>query len=202
MMPSLYRRLAGVAFALLLTAGTIYGQAQAPGPRPPQGTSQPASTSNPRPGRPWWRSADWRKQVGVSSEAAARLDKILEDARPRLIEDIMQLDERESKLSRLIEENADEHAIAGQIDRVEAMRGILSKDRQLMLIHMRAVLTPEQQVKFNQEWVKWREAEQQPPQQRQSGSTSAPRPPASAGSPQRPAPSAPSSGAAPGRRPE
>jgi Spy/CpxP family protein refolding chaperone len=58
------------------------------------------------------------------------------------------LDRQEVELSRLIEMNADEAIVIKQIDKVEAIRTHLNKTRQLLLLHQRQLLTPEQRVKL------------------------------------------------------
>jgi Spy/CpxP family protein refolding chaperone len=60
------------------------------------------------------------------------------------------LDHHEAELSRLIETGADEALVTRQLDKVEAIRSRVNKTRQLMLLHHRQVLTPEQRVKLAQ----------------------------------------------------
>ena len=43
-----------------------------------------------------------------------------------------------------------------QVDKVEVVRGSLNKSRTLMLLHMRQVLTPKQNVKFNAVFEQYR----------------------------------------------
>jgi len=60
------------------------------------------------------------------------------------------LDRYEAELSRLIETSADEALVTRQVDKVEAIRSHVNKTRQLLLLHHRQVLTPEQRVKLAQ----------------------------------------------------
>lgn len=153
-------------------------------PQPGQ-TGQPASRgaangAAPKPGQPaehpgWWHRDDVRKELSLTSDQVVRFDHIWDETLPGLREENNQLDEREAQLSRLIEMNADDDRIAHQIDRVETARSLLNKDRELMLVHMRQVLTPDQRVKFSQRWARIREQQQQQPQ-RQGGPGSQNRP--------------------------
>jgi Spy/CpxP family protein refolding chaperone len=201
MKPTMYRRLLCVTFVAAATsiAGAQTPAAHAPqapaaGTRPPQAAA-PQTNATRSPQWWWWRSDSYRKEIGLTAEQSARLDHIWDEATPKLREEATQLDERETRLSRLIETNVEEQIIAHQIDRVEAARSTLNKDRQLMLLHMRAVLTPDQRMKFNERWVRDREAQPRPPAQ-----SSGTRPPASAAPGQRQ--QGPPAGTAPSRRPD
>ena len=200
----------------LLAAGT-FALAQAPArpapasQAPAQGGQPvahgPANGAPPRPAPPaaergWWHRDDFRKEVSLTSEQIVRFDHIYNDGLPQRTEEASQLDEREAQLSRLIEMNADDDRIAHQIDRVEAARSLLNKDREMMLVHMRQVLTPDQRVKFNQRWARLREQQQQQQQPQRPGSGgSSSRPPSASGGPQRSA-QPPASSATPATRPE
>jgi Spy/CpxP family protein refolding chaperone len=198
MTPKFYHRLLWTAIACTAAAAGAVAQSAAPQRAAQPSASAPAPAQPPRSsGGGWWHSQSWRKEVGITAEQAKRLDNIWDDAVPKLKENYTQLDERESKLSRLIEQNEDEQTISAQIDRVETMRSTLNKQRELMLVHMRAVLTPAQRVSFNQRWVQLREAQQQASQRPPAPDSSQHAAP-SAGT-QRPAPA---SGATPAKRPE
>jgi Spy/CpxP family protein refolding chaperone len=96
----------------------------------------------------WWRDATFQKALGLTSEQSARIDLIFQAAMPQLRQKKAELDAREAELSRLIETEAEEPAIARQSDHVEAVRGALNTARTLMLVHMNQVLSPDQRVKF------------------------------------------------------
>ena len=172
--------------------------AQAPAPAGQPASHGPASGTPSRPG--WWHRDDFQKEVGVTNEQIERMDHIWDEALPHWTEEANQLDEREARLSRLIQMNAEDDKIASQIDRVEAARSLLNKDRQLLLIHMRQVLTPDQRVKFSQRWARLRAPSQQQPQ-RQGGAGSQSRPPQAPGGAQR-STQPPASSATPAKRPE
>jgi hypothetical protein len=96
----------------------------------------------------WWKSDAFKKELGLSADQSARIDKIYQDTLPELQQEWDELDRLETKLSRLFEGNADEAVLARQIDRVETARANLNKSRSLMLMRMRRVLTSDQLVRF------------------------------------------------------
>ncbi|HEX4345965.1 MAG TPA: hypothetical protein VHZ73_00230 [Vicinamibacterales bacterium] len=204
---TVYRVLVCLA-AVLAVGNPLFAQTpQARPPAPVQGAQAaphgPASPSSPAatapPPQGWWHSDAYRQDLHLTNDQILRMDHIFNDAWPRLTEENSQLDEREARLSRLIEMNAEEDQVAHQIDRVESARSLVNKDRQLMLVHLRQVLTHDQQVKFNERWLRRREQEQQP--QRQGGPGSSSRPPQASGGPQR-STQPPASSATPTKRPE
>jgi Spy/CpxP family protein refolding chaperone len=79
-----------------------------------------------------------------------RLEAIFQSVLPELRKGRDDLDRHEAELSRLIETGADEALVTKQLDKVEALRSRLNKTRQLLLLHHRQVLTPEQRVKLAQ----------------------------------------------------
>jgi Spy/CpxP family protein refolding chaperone len=109
----------------------------------------------------WWKSEQFRKDLGLTREQCARIDKVFEAAVPRLRQSKQELDREEAELSRLIEANAGELQVAGELDKVEAIRGNLNKMRTLMLVHQRELLSAEQRVKFkalHEQWERDRRA--------------------------------------------
>ncbi len=103
----------------------------------------------------WWKSEQFRKDLGLTTEQSARIDHVFQAAVPQLRQSKEELDRQEADLSRLIEANADEAKVARQLDKVEATRATLNKMRTLMLLHQREVLTPEQRVKFKMLHERW-----------------------------------------------
>jgi Spy/CpxP family protein refolding chaperone len=129
---------AGLFFVLLGGAW----QAEA---RPPQ------TPQNQPPQRfAWWRSEPYQKNLGLSIDQVNRLEAIFQNVLPELRKGRDDLDRHEAELSRLIETGADEGLVIKQLDKVEALRSHLNKTRQLLLLHHRQVLTPEQRVKLAQ----------------------------------------------------
>src|SRR5215831_10246175 len=102
-----------------------------------------ASAQPPRPFMPgaWWK--DYQKPLGLSADQVERIDRIFQDSRPRLRHHKEQLNSAEAELSRLIQIGSGDGALLKQSERVESLRGSLNNERTMMLVHMRAILTPE-----------------------------------------------------------
>jgi periplasmic protein CpxP/Spy len=103
----------------------------------------------------WWKSEEFQKDLGLTSDQCARIDSVFQETLPKLREGRAELDRDEAALSQLIDQNVDEAQIARQVDVVEATRARLNKMRTLMLFRMRQVLTPEQRTKFTPLHDKW-----------------------------------------------
>jgi Spy/CpxP family protein refolding chaperone len=100
-------------------------------------------------GFPWWRDAQFQKELTLTSDQSSRIDGIFQATMPSLRHKKEELDQQEAELSRLIAANADEQAVTRQVDKVEAIRSHLNKARTLLLLHIRQVLTPDQRAKLN-----------------------------------------------------
>ena len=100
-------------------------------------------------GFPWWRDAQFQKELALTAEQTTRIDGVFQAAISNLRQKNEELNQQEAELSRLIASNADELVVTRQVDRVEAIRANLNKMRTLMLLHMRQVLSPDQRVKLN-----------------------------------------------------
>ena len=107
----------------------------------------PAQPSQPR-GVAWWRMEQFQRSLGLSADQVNRVEALFQMALPELRRGREDLDRQESELSRLIEMNADEATVIRQVDKVEGIRSHLNKTRQLLLLHSRQLLTPEQRVKL------------------------------------------------------
>lgn len=143
----------------LLVAALLLSAAPALAQRPPD---------PPRPFA-WWKSEPFKKELGLTSEQSLHIDKIWETTRPELRQEWDELSALEAKLSRLIQNDADEAALTRQIDRVETARANASKTRSLMLVQMLKVLTPDQRTRFTTLHDRW--------QQEQPRSVRPPEPP-------------------------
>jgi Spy/CpxP family protein refolding chaperone len=106
-------------------------------------------------GFPWWRDAQFQKDLSLSAEQSARIDSVFQSTISLLRQKKEELDQQEAELSRLIAGNADETVVVRQVDRVEGIRANLNKNRTLMLLRMRQVLSPEQRVKLNKIHEQW-----------------------------------------------
>jgi Spy/CpxP family protein refolding chaperone len=131
--------------AALLLTGATGAFAQRP-EAPPFGQRQPFA---------WWKSEQFKKELGLTADQSARIDKIWETTRPELRQERDELTRLEEKLSRLIQNDADEAMLSRQIDRVETARANGNKTRSLMLVQMLKTLTPDQRSRFktlNDRW--------------------------------------------------
>jgi Spy/CpxP family protein refolding chaperone len=100
-------------------------------------------------GFPWWKDAQFQRELSLTSDQSARIDGVFESTITLLRQKKVELDGQEAELSRLIAVNADEWAVTRQVDKVEGIRANLNKTRTLMLLRMRQVLTPDQRVQLN-----------------------------------------------------
>ena len=108
-------------------------------------------------GFPWWRDAQFQRELSLSSEQSAKIEAIFADAISKLRQKKAELDRQEDELSRMIATNADESLVIKQVDKVEAIRSHMNKTRTLLLLHERQVLSPDQRIKLNklhEQWVK------------------------------------------------
>jgi Spy/CpxP family protein refolding chaperone len=136
-----------IAMLLLAASGAAEAQ-QPPGPRPQGAFGQPQPFS-------WWKSEQFKKELGLTADQSARIDKIWETTRTELRAEWEELSRLEEKLSRLIQNDADEAVLARQIDRVETARANTNKTRSLMLVQMFKTLSPDQRSRFkalNDRW--------------------------------------------------
>lgn len=96
----------------------------------------------------WWRSDQFKQELGLSADQISRIDKIFQSTRPELRQEMDELQRYDAKLEKLIESSTDEAALARQIDRVETARANLNKTRSLMITRMRLVLNPDQRLRL------------------------------------------------------
>lgn len=114
-------------------------------------------------GFPWWKSDRFKNELGLTADQSARIDKIWQTSRVELRQEWDELSALEAKLSRMIQNDADEAVLTRQIDRVETARASTNKTRSLMLVQMLKVLTLEQRTRFTALHDKW-QREQRPPE--------------------------------------
>ena len=106
-------------------------------------------------GFPWWKDAQFQKDLSLTSDQSARIDSVFQSAMSTLRPKKQELDRQEAELSRLIAGNADEGVVTRQVDKVEGIRAHLNKTRTLMLLRMRQVLSPDQRVHLNKLYEQW-----------------------------------------------
>lgn len=134
--------------ALVLSVAPVLAQRPAEAPRP----------------FPWWKSEPFKKELGLTSDQSARIDKVWETTRPELRQEWDEFSKLDAKLSHLIQIDADEAVLTRQIDRVETARAGANKTRSLMLVQMLKVLTHEQRTRFTELHDRWQR--EQPPSDR------------------------------------
>jgi Spy/CpxP family protein refolding chaperone len=113
-------------------------------------------------GFPWWRDAQFQKDLSLSADQSARIDGVFQSTISVLRQKREELDQQEAELSRLIAGNADEAVVVRQVDKVEAIRANLNKQRTLMLLRMRQVLSPDQRVRLNKIYEQWQKDHKRP----------------------------------------
>jgi Spy/CpxP family protein refolding chaperone len=113
-------------------------------------------------GFPWWRDAQFQKDLSLSTDQSARIDSVFQSSVTLLRQKKAELDLQEAELSRLIAANAEEAVVVRQVDKVESIRATLNKSRTLMLLHMRQVLSPDQRVRLNKLHEQWEKDHQRP----------------------------------------
>jgi Spy/CpxP family protein refolding chaperone len=142
------------------------------------GLAHPAAAQNT--GFPWWKDPKVVQELALSTDQSTKIDNVFRMTMPQLRQSKEELDRQEAELSRLLEANADEATVVRQVDKVEIIRGSLNKTRTLMALHMRQLLTPKQNAKFNAVFEQYRRDNPRPPDK----APEAVRPPDSKGRPQ------------------
>lgn len=106
--------------------------------------------------RKWWQDEPFKSELGLTPQQSASVEATFQSAIPKLKAAKAQLDVLEAELSRMIRERtADESDVSAQIDKVEAARTELSKNRTLMLYRIHRILTPEQNTKLQAMHERW-----------------------------------------------
>jgi Spy/CpxP family protein refolding chaperone len=113
-------------------------------------------------GFPWWRDAQFQKDLSLTTEQSAKIDTVFQSTINLLRQKKVELDQQEAELSRLIAANADEGVVVRQVDKVEGIRANLNKTRTLMLLRMRQVLSPDQRVQLNKLHEQWEKDHRRP----------------------------------------
>jgi Spy/CpxP family protein refolding chaperone len=115
-----------------------------------------AAPATAQTGFPWWKDPKVVQELKLSPDQSARIDSVFRGVFPQLRQSKEELDRQEAELSRLLEINAEEATVLRQVDKVEVIRASLNKARTLMLLHMRQVLLPKQNAKFNAVFEQYR----------------------------------------------
>lgn len=101
----------------------------------------------------WWEPGDLKAELGITDVQSDAIEVVYQKARPKLRTLMETLNSEEEALSGLIDaEDAEETDVAALIDRVEAARGALGKERLLMVYRMHRELSLEQRAGLR-EWM-------------------------------------------------
>jgi Spy/CpxP family protein refolding chaperone len=114
-------------------------------------------------GFPWWRDAQFQRELALTPDQSAKIEVIVQAALSHLRPKKQELDQEEEALSQMIAANADEALVTKQADKVEAIRSHMNKQRTLMLLHERQVLSPNQRVRLNKLYEQWEKDHRRPP---------------------------------------
>ncbi len=99
----------------------------------------------------WWQSGDVKSTLGLTEDQSTAIEEIYTSTQPALRSLMAAFEAEQKALSELILGMAvEDRELAFQIDKVEAARSALSKERILMLYHMRQELTSAQQQKLTE----------------------------------------------------
>lgn len=101
----------------------------------------------------WWEPGDIKTELAITDDQSDAIEVVYQKARPKLRALMETLNSEEEALSGLIDaEDAREPDVTAQIDKVEAARGALSKERLLMVYRMHRELSVEQRTGLR-EWM-------------------------------------------------
>lgn len=154
-----------LAAMMLLAIGAPSAQESVPAnPANPPVRTGPIARDSQRQSFAWWKSDRFQKELGLTADQSARIDKIWQTARLELRQEWDELSRLEAKLSRLIQNDADEAILSRQVDRVETARANANKTRSMMLLQMRKVLTTEQRTRLDALHSRLKELRDQPSQ--------------------------------------
>ena len=111
------------------------------------------SPADARQRHKWWESGDIKAELNITDEQSDAIEEVYQTARPNLRALMNTLNSEEEVLSLLIDaDHAQETDVTAQIDKVEAARGALSKERLLMVYRMHRELSVEQRAGLR-EWM-------------------------------------------------
>jgi Spy/CpxP family protein refolding chaperone len=115
----------------------------------------PLAANQPGARFPWWRNDQVVEELSLTTDQCDRIDHIFQSMRTELRQELEELERLETKLSHLIQSDADEAVVVRSIDKVETARAALSKTRSVMYLRMRQVMTPDQRVRFTALQKRW-----------------------------------------------
>lgn len=99
----------------------------------------------------WWQDEKVKLELALTEQQSADVEATFQASLPKLRDYKRELEALEEELSKTIRERTAAEAVVAQlIDRVEAARSELSKERTLMLYRIHGILTPEQNVRLKE----------------------------------------------------
>ena len=97
----------------------------------------------------WWINPEHRKELGITDEQSAQIDRIFESSMPPQRAKWREAENLEATLSRTLKESvADVPTVKEQVERLEKLQAERRVMRTIMLYRMNLLLTPEQRVKL------------------------------------------------------
>ena len=113
--------------------------------------ASPAQAQLPRGPGKWWNTDKFKQELKLTAEQSSRIEQIFQASFGPMRATKQELDREEAGLSRLMENpDADEGDVSRSVDRVEAARCVLSKNRTMMLFRIHRILTAEQRAKLDE----------------------------------------------------
>ena len=125
------------------------------------------SSADARQRHKWWESGDIKTELNITDEQSEAIEEVYQTARPNLRALMDTLDTEEGALSLLVDaDDSRETEVTEQIDKVEAARGALSKERLLMVYRMHRELSIEQRAGLREWMDQNRQRTRRPPSSR------------------------------------
>jgi Spy/CpxP family protein refolding chaperone len=141
------------------------------------GAALPLVAQPQMPDGKWWKRPRIAERIGLTGEQSDQIEKIFRASRPRLIDLKADLEKKQLGLESALDDRAaDRSDVEKRIDDVENARKDLQKERALMILDMKQVLSPEQWKRLAQMREEVRERRRQmrgqdpPPDRRPDGS--------------------------------
>ncbi|HKT82193.1 MAG TPA: hypothetical protein VJP86_18315 [Vicinamibacterales bacterium] len=161
-------RLRGVVLLLPLLATGVLAQSTA---QPPRQGPPPQSTGgvSPAPWNWWKPGSEFNEKLHLTKAQSDEIQRVYDSGMRIVREKNEELQRQLEKLSKINRPDETMDVITMQVERVEASRSAANKERTLMLIRMRRVLTADQMQRFEglaTKWMKDMDQNQQRPQAR------------------------------------
>jgi hypothetical protein len=155
-----------LAVSLVLAGSVTAGAQTRPAGEPSSASTAPRPGSSiywwgPGPSLYWWKNDDFKKELGLSEQQTAHIDRIFREARAQQEVRLAELSRLEQELSVQIKRNDPIEKVVLKVDQVEAKRSEMNKARTLMLYEMRRVMKGPQRRRFDELHAQWRKEQEQ-----------------------------------------